>query len=128
MSLDFDFNFDFELASPAPAQLPCSTSSYDRACEKLQLWYYQYEVTFSLYMLEPAEKIILNTIVLCCFILGMYGVLFFMPDFVGRGLSSLFWVYVNDGGSQLLVDTAVVPWAVVNNATMRWENLGGYSL
>ncbi|CAL3969061.1 unnamed protein product [Diplocarpon coronariae] len=120
--------FDFEFASPAPAQAPSCDSSYDRACKKLQLWYYQYEVTFSLYMLEPAEKMILNTIVLSCLALCVYGVLFFMPDFVGRGVSSLFWVYVNDGGNQLLVDTAVVPWAVVDNATMRWENLGGYSL
>lgn len=57
----------------------------------LRLLYYQYEVTFTLYMLTPGEKIILNTIVICFLSLVGYGVFLMLPQFVFRAAGYLFW-------------------------------------
>ncbi|PVH74244.1 hypothetical protein DL98DRAFT_387240, partial [Cadophora sp. DSE1049] len=81
--------------------------------DKVRLWYYQYEVTFSLYVMTPTEKIITNTIVLSFFALCLYAIVSFTPlfitQFISRAISSLFWVYVNDSGNQLVVRHAPVP-------------------
>ncbi|EKD15709.1 hypothetical protein MBM_06337 [Drepanopeziza brunnea f. sp. 'multigermtubi' MB_m1] len=100
-------------------------SSFGALQKKLRLWYYQYEVTFSLYMLEPTEKIVLNAFVLSMFSLMLYGVVYFMPEFViqfvTKGISSLFWVYVNDSGNQLLLDDAVAPWVNSTSSMVGWD-------
>jgi len=53
-----------------------------RLIDYLRLRYYQYEVTFGLYMMTPVEKVILNTIFLI--ILGglMYGLWFGLKGFL----------------------------------------------
>lgn len=44
--------------------------------------YYQYEVTFALYVMTPAEKLITNTIVLGLIILLAFGVFALIPRVV----------------------------------------------
>merc|ERR1711939_652317 len=80
-----------------------SKSPLDSFVDKIRLWYYQYEVTFSLYVMTPTEKIITNTIVLSFFALVLYAIVSFTPlfitQFISRTISSLFWVYVNESGN-----------------------------
>ncbi|KAI9052168.1 hypothetical protein LZ554_003530 [Drepanopeziza brunnea f. sp. 'monogermtubi'] len=98
-------SMSFVTSDPTSFEDNQDRSSFGALQKKLRLWYYQYEVTFSLYMLEPTEKIVLNAFVLSMFSLMVYGVVYFMPEFVVqfvmKGISSLFWVYVNDSGNQL---------------------------
>ncbi|KAG4435814.1 hypothetical protein IFR05_008706 [Cadophora sp. M221] len=108
-----------------------SESPLGSLLKKFRLWYYQYEVTFSLYVLTPTEKFVMNTIVLSFFALSLYGIISFTPafisHFISRAISSLFWVYVNDSGSQLVVQQdKSVPW--VNATKLGWEKLGSYNI
>ena len=107
-----------------------SKSPLDSFVDKIRLWYYQYEVTFSLYVMTPTEKIITNTIVLSFFALVLYAIVSFTPlfitQFISRTISSLFWVYVNDSGNQLVVRYTTVSW--VNTTKIGWEEFGGYAM
>ncbi|KAJ5046789.1 uncharacterized protein L3040_004015 [Drepanopeziza brunnea f. sp. 'multigermtubi'] len=90
-------SMSFVTSGPTSFEDNQDRSSFGALQKKLRLWYYQYEVTFSLYMLEPTEKIVLNAFVLSMFSLMLYGVVYFMPEFViqfvTKGISSLFWVW-----------------------------------
>ena len=114
----------------SPYIFPGSKSPLDSFVDKIRLWYYQYEVTFSLYVMTPTEKIITNTIVLSIFALFLYAIVSFTPlfitQFISRSISSLFWVYVNDSGNQLVVRHTPVTW--VNTTNMGWEEFGGYTM
>ncbi|KAL2075102.1 hypothetical protein VTL71DRAFT_44 [Oculimacula yallundae] len=107
-----------------------STSPIDTIIKKVQLWHYQYEVTFSLYILTPTEKIIMNTIVLSSLSLLIYGIValtpLFVTQFLSRAISSLFWVYVNDSGNHLVVQQTSSSW--VNVTKIGWEELGPHSI
>ncbi|KAH7305709.1 hypothetical protein BKA65DRAFT_560034 [Rhexocercosporidium sp. MPI-PUGE-AT-0058] len=106
-------------------------SHFDALLKIVQLWYYQYEVTFSLYVLEPTERFIMNTIILSFLALFIYGIVLFTPVFVSqflsRAISTLFWVYINDSGNQLVVQHNIpVTW--VNATKVGWEKFGGYNI
>ncbi|KAH6723694.1 hypothetical protein BKA61DRAFT_14753 [Leptodontidium sp. MPI-SDFR-AT-0119] len=108
-----------------------SESPLDALLNKLRLWYYQYEVTFSLYVLTPTEKFIMNTIVLSFFALSLYGIVSFTPvlisQFISRAISSLFWVYVNDSGNQLVLQQDIpMPW--FNATKIGWEKFCNYNI
>ena len=55
--------------------------------------YYQYEVTFSAYVLTPGEKLILNTVVVLLISLLMLGIFSYLPQFILRVSERLFWLY-----------------------------------
>lgn len=64
---------------PGPGRGPDRDPSFFGAVQqKLQRWHYQYEVTFAFYMLEPAEKRILNAIVLALCGLVVYGIAYLL--------------------------------------------------
>jgi hypothetical protein len=72
----------FQLYAP-PAQsrrprisIPAKLSNY------LQVRYYQYEVTFGLYMMTPPEKVILNTILFTILAGILYGLYIGLEPFV----------------------------------------------
>jgi len=65
--------------------VPSKISNY------LRLRYYQYEVTFGLYMLTPGEKFVLNTIVFGILALLSYGILFGLQPFIVRVICQLVW-------------------------------------
>ncbi|RPA71325.1 hypothetical protein BJ508DRAFT_419952 [Ascobolus immersus RN42] len=54
---------------------------------------YQYEVTFSLYMLTPTEKIVLNTILLFIFSMALYAISLYLPNHF-KVVGSRLWFYV----------------------------------
>ena len=49
---------------------------------KIELMYYQYEVTFSPYVLTPNEKFVLNTIVVVLLTLLFFGLATYLPKLV----------------------------------------------
>lgn len=56
--------------------MPAKVSNY------LRLRYYQYEVTFGLYIMNPAEKFIFNTIILVVFAALLTGLYWEFQPFI----------------------------------------------
>jgi len=57
----------------------------------LRLRYYQYEVTFGLYVMTSAEKLVLNTIVLAIFGALLYALYWGLEPFVAHSLCRLIY-------------------------------------
>jgi hypothetical protein len=57
---------------------------------KIELMYYQYEVTFSPYVLTPGEKLVLNTIVVVLLTLLFVGIVTYLPKLAVRAAVRLF--------------------------------------
>lgn len=55
----------------------------------VRLRYYQYEVTFGLYMLNATEKLALNTVILVIALAGLYGLYWGLESFVIRTVCSI---------------------------------------
>jgi len=68
----------------------------------LQLKRYQYEVTFSLYMLTPMEKIIFNTFIFIALSLLIIAVSFYLPRHVATIASRAWWYYAGEEGGASL--------------------------
>ncbi|RMD41489.1 hypothetical protein DV735_g3644, partial [Chaetothyriales sp. CBS 134920] len=60
----------------------------------LQVKKYQYEVTFSLYMLTPTEKIIFNIILLTLTSLLLTAAVFYLPNHL-MIISNRIWYYIH---------------------------------
>jgi hypothetical protein len=82
----------------------------------LRLWYYQYEVTFSPYVMTTGEKLVLNSIVVLFFSLLVMGVYTYLPNLVMRVAMRLFWLCgglyggVYGGGEKILVAQNTTMW------------------
>ena len=75
-------SFRARIAVPA---VPAKVTNY------LHLRYYQYEVTFGLYMLTMREKLVLNTIILGILAALIYGICFGLQPFVVRIVCRFVW-------------------------------------
>ena len=60
----------------------------------VRLRYYQYEVTFGLYMMTLPEKFVFNTIVFGILALLSYGIFFGLQPVIVRSICRLVW-YTN---------------------------------
>ncbi|KAF8248770.1 hypothetical protein K440DRAFT_623797 [Wilcoxina mikolae CBS 423.85] len=76
---------------------PPSTSS-NSLINYLHLKRYQYEVTFSLYMLTPLEKIIFNTFLFIFLSLLIIAVSFYLPHHVAIIGRRAWYYYAGDEG------------------------------
>ena len=111
-------------------------SIFSRIVTRLQLMYYQYEVTFSAYVLTPGEKLILNTVVVLLISLLMLGIFSYLPQFILRVSERLFWLYygVDDtlavlmGNSTLWADfqpdIKLWMWVVLSHDFASWRTFG----
>lgn len=77
--------------------------------------YYQYEVTFSPYVMTPGEKFVLNTIVVVLLSLLALGMFFYLPRFLTRAASRLVWLYAGPSDGLRLVS--------MDNTTAVWKEL-----
>jgi len=77
--------------------IPTKISHYVR------LRYYQYEVTFGLYMMTPVEKYVLNTIIFGIMALLSYGLFLGLQPFLVRIICRLIWYITgtNEGVEQV---------------------------
>jgi len=90
-------------------------SLFARFIKSLQLMYYQYEVTFSAYVLTPGEKTVLNTIVLSIFSLLLVGIIAYLPPLMTRAVVRLGWLY-NGIDDKLTVNP-------VNDTASAWSEM-----
>lgn len=63
----------------------------EKVTNYFRLKHYQYEVTFGLYVMDPMEKLVVNTIVLTIFSLLLYGLLFGLKPLLIRTLCRMIW-------------------------------------
>ena len=70
-------------------------STTQRVADNVRKRYYQYEVTFALYMMTPGEKMVFNTLVLAVFGLLAYGLYRGLEGFVINSVCQL--VYYSTG-------------------------------
>jgi hypothetical protein len=75
---------------------------------KIELMYYQYEVTFSPYVMKPGEKFVLNTIVLLLFTLIFLGLATYIPKLVLGVAARLFRFYA--GANDKLTVNSTADW------------------
>jgi len=62
----------------------------------LRLKNYQYEVTFSLYMLTPAEKLIFNTLLLSFLSMLVIAAYVYLPDHILSIYSHIYYYWAGD--------------------------------
>ncbi|TGZ79595.1 hypothetical protein EX30DRAFT_333126 [Ascodesmis nigricans] len=84
----------------------------------LRLKRYQYEVTFSLYMLTPTEKIVFNTILFLSLSMLILAVSLYLPHHIGE-VASKAWFYYS--GDEALVQQQQVMGAAAAAAAGRVE-------
>ncbi|KAI5820093.1 hypothetical protein BZA77DRAFT_126848 [Pyronema omphalodes] len=75
---------------------PKTTTMAGALIKFLQLKRYQYEVTFSLYMLTPVEKIIFNTLLFIFLSLLITAVSFYLPHHVAIIAKRAWYYYAGD--------------------------------
>jgi hypothetical protein len=78
--------------------------------------YYQYEVTFSPYVMTPGEKFVLNTIVVVFLTLLLVGTVSLLPRLVVRATVTLFKLYGGENDKLIVKNT--VMWNEMNPTTM----------
>lgn len=72
--------------------MPSKLSNYVR------LRYYQYEITFGLYMMEPIERVVLNLILLGIVSAILFAMYWGLEPFVVRSVCRLVWYVTGLGG------------------------------
>lgn len=77
--------------SQASSRFRLSSSIPSKVSSYVRLRYYQYEVTFGLYVMTPCEKIILNTIVFSILAALSCGICIGLQPFMIRSVCQLVW-------------------------------------
>jgi hypothetical protein len=83
---------------------PLQSSILTKFWRKVQLWYYQYEVTFCPYLLTPVEKTILNTIVVLLISLLVFSIVTYLPPLFTTVFARLYWIYLGTNNSLMVVN------------------------
>ncbi|RPB25394.1 hypothetical protein L211DRAFT_120856 [Terfezia boudieri ATCC MYA-4762] len=81
-------------------QNPSTTSSLIRLLQRKR---YQYEVTYSLYMLTPMEKFIFNTFLFAFLSMLILAASLYLPQHVATITSRAWFYLVGDGDREVLV-------------------------
>ncbi|KAI9039610.1 serine palmitoyltransferase small subunit family protein [Aspergillus affinis] len=72
-----------------------------RCLDRVCLEYYRYEVTFGLYVMTPAEKLVANTFVMVVFSLLFWALLLYFPSLLYQKLSRLVWLLTGHSSSEM---------------------------
>lgn len=80
----------FNSESPA-SRLRSRISVPEKVRNYFHLKYYQYEVTLGLYVMDPMEKLVVNTIVFTILSLLLYGVIFGLKPLLIRTICRMIW-------------------------------------
>lgn len=75
---------------------PSAPSPFISFIRWLRLKNYQYEVTFSLYMLTPMEKLVFNTLLLSFFSMSVVAAYIYLPDHVTAIYSHIYYYWAGD--------------------------------
>ncbi|KAL4807599.1 hypothetical protein BDV18DRAFT_158816 [Aspergillus unguis] len=74
---------------------------FQRATDRVRLEYYRYEVTFGLYVMTPAEKLVANTFVLVFLSLLLWALGVYFPALLYQKLSRLVWLLTGQSGEEM---------------------------
>ncbi|KAI9367100.1 hypothetical protein BJX61DRAFT_351227 [Aspergillus egyptiacus] len=74
---------------------------FQRALDRVRLEYYRYEVTFGLYVMTPAEKLVANTFVIVVLSLLFWALLVYFPALLYQKLSRLVWLLTGESGEEM---------------------------
>ncbi|KAL4912465.1 hypothetical protein BDW62DRAFT_19137 [Aspergillus aurantiobrunneus] len=74
---------------------------FQRATDRVRLEYYRYEVTFGLYVMTPAEKLVANTFVFVVLSLLFWALLVYFPALLYQKLSRLVWLLTGQSGEEM---------------------------
>ncbi|BCS19951.1 serine palmitoyltransferase small subunit family protein [Aspergillus puulaauensis] len=72
-----------------------------RATDRVRLEYYRYEVTFGLYVMTPAEKLVANTFVFVFLSLLLWALLVYFPALLYQKLSRLVWLLTGQSSEEM---------------------------
>ncbi|KAA8648192.1 hypothetical protein EYZ11_000558 [Aspergillus tanneri] len=72
-----------------------------RAVDRVRLEYYRYEVTFGLYVMTPAEKLVANTFVMVVLSLLLWALLLYFPSLLYQKLSRLVWLLTGHSSAEM---------------------------
>ncbi|OJJ51232.1 hypothetical protein ASPZODRAFT_12070 [Penicilliopsis zonata CBS 506.65] len=72
-----------------------------RTLDQVRLKYYQYEVTFGLYVMTPGEKFAANTFVFVVLSLLCWALLLYFPSLLYQKLSRLVWLLTGHSGEEM---------------------------
>ena len=88
---------------PAFPRRPKHSTPLSETRYRLQLAYYQYQITFALYMMSPGEKLTCNSLVMICLLLCFAAVYYCVPTAVFMFIERM--VYYLLGSRKLQVPT-----------------------
>ncbi|KAK5048938.1 hypothetical protein LTR84_005359 [Exophiala bonariae] len=93
------------VASLLPSSLKRPTLVIHRRLSNyVRLRYYQYEVTFGVYMMTPREKWIFNAVILSIAAMILYAATWGMRAFLVGWLCRLIWYLVGDGAGNSVLE------------------------
>lgn len=69
-----------------------SRNLVQRCIDRIRLLYYQYEVTFGVYVMTPGEKFVANTFVLVFLSLLIWASLLYFPQLLFRKIGRMVWL------------------------------------
>lgn len=76
-------------------------NAIQRFFDRARLEYYRYEVTFGLYVMTPAEKLVANSFVFVVFYLLFWGLLLYFPSLLYQKLRRLVWLLTGHSGEEM---------------------------
>ncbi|KFZ07129.1 hypothetical protein V501_06753 [Pseudogymnoascus sp. VKM F-4519 (FW-2642)] len=87
--------------------MPSETSVVSSGFRWLQRKRYQYEVTFSLYMLTPTEKFIFNSCIFIIFSMVLIAGCLYLPQHITFLMNRAWFYYQGDGDSKDALSSSV---------------------
>jgi hypothetical protein len=88
-------------ASQLPMAPPRARNAVQRFTDRVRLEYYRYEVTFGLYVMTPAEKLVANTFVFVVLSLLFWALVLYFPALLYQKLSRLVWLLTGHSGEEM---------------------------
>lgn len=72
-----------------------------RCLDRVRLEYYRYEVTFGLYVMTPAEKLVANSFVFVVLSLLFWALLLYFPTLLYQKLTRLVWLLTGHSSEEM---------------------------
>lgn len=72
-----------------------------RAVDRVNLEYYRYQVTFGLYVMTPAEKLVANSFVIVVLSLLFWALLLYFPSLLYQKLTRLVWLLTGHSSTEM---------------------------
>ncbi|KAE8150681.1 hypothetical protein BDV25DRAFT_129365 [Aspergillus avenaceus] len=78
-----------------------SRNVIQRFADRVRLEYYRYEVTFGLYVMTPAEKLVANSFVMVVLSLLFWALLLYFPALLYQKLTRMVWLLTGHSSEEM---------------------------